>query len=333
MLKTLLNEAHVRLDITTQGPLLIKTGYATVIGANMAPVQTYRHGQSEIYLPGSSLKGVFRSHIEKVVNSIKPRVACNPLPQTEEQKDGRKLYRTACGNEFNDRTPAQQVYAGSCPTCRLFGSTSYIGRISVEDAYLPEGTYAEDKHIEHRDGIAINRLTGGVNGNAKFDLETVRADTTFTTSLRLRNFEIWQLGMLFVLLQDMEDQLLHLGSGSSRGLGKVKATLNAQGSGPYAGGLTLTTARMGATSREPEQELWGLGHWLEVTGEKQETYGTEISDLLVLDTPVAHTPRGVRYIRTLQAEALDQIKAQCIEAFVARMQTWEEAPLPSSTRS
>src|SRR5260370_42376964 len=82
MLKALVNEARLRLDITTQGSLLVKTGYATVIGADMAPVQTYRNGQQEVYLPGSSLKGVFRSYIEKVVNRIKPRVACNPLSQS-----------------------------------------------------------------------------------------------------------------------------------------------------------------------------------------------------------------------------------------------------------
>src|SRR5437660_7389265 len=87
MLKALVNEARLRLNITTQGPLLIKTGYATVIGADMAPVMTYHNGQQEVYIPGSSLKGVFRSHIEKVVNSIKPRVACNPLSGREDARD------------------------------------------------------------------------------------------------------------------------------------------------------------------------------------------------------------------------------------------------------
>src|SRR5437660_5089921 len=87
MLKALVNEARLRLDITTQGPLLVKTGYATVIGADMAPVMTYHNGQQEVYIPGSSLKGVFRSHIEKVVNSIKPRVACNPLSDREDARD------------------------------------------------------------------------------------------------------------------------------------------------------------------------------------------------------------------------------------------------------
>ncbi len=133
MLKALVNEARLRLDITTQGPLLIKTGYATLIGADMAPVQTYRNGQQEIYLPGSSLKGIFRSHLEKVINSIQPQVACNPLLRSHDGdvRDDRQLYRVSCGSRFNDKTPQNEVYARSCPTCRLFGSTSFGSRIAV----------------------------------------------------------------------------------------------------------------------------------------------------------------------------------------------------------
>src|SRR5262249_5230346 len=149
MLKTLINEASLRLEITTLGPLLIKTGYATVIGADMAPVQTHRNGQDEVYLPGSSLKGVFRSHIEKVANSIKPRVACNPLINVEDRKDEGHLYRVFCGKDFDNTMSAHSIYAASCPTCRLFGSTSYVGRMIVEDAYLPKGTFKKEKFIEH----------------------------------------------------------------------------------------------------------------------------------------------------------------------------------------
>src|SRR5947209_7409175 len=107
MLKALVNEARLHLDITTKGPLLVKTGYATIIGADMAPVLTYRNGQQEVYIPGSSLKGVFRSHVEKVVNSIKPRVACNPLsrPNNHDERDERKLYRLSCGTQFQNEMP------------------------------------------------------------------------------------------------------------------------------------------------------------------------------------------------------------------------------------
>jgi len=321
MLKALMNDAYLRLKITTKGPLLIKTGYATVIGADMAPVQTYRHGHQEVYLPGSSLKGAFRSHIEKVVNSIKARVACNPLVRTDEKRDERNLYRLSCGGHLNDKMAASTVYAMSCPTCRLFGSTSFIGRISIDDAYLPVGTYSEKKLIEHRDGIAIDRLTGGTGGGAKFDLETVTSETTFTTTIRLRNFEIWQMGMLFVLIQDLEDDLIPLGSGRSRGLGRVHGNIDEQADGELPGGLVVSIARTGRYTTEPSGEIWGLGRWL-AEEKEAELYGTASEDLLRLDVPLTHQIHGVRRRRVFQGTALNALKEQCIEAFVARMHEW-----------
>ncbi len=322
MLKALVNEARLRLDITTQGPLLVKTGYATVIGADMAPVMTYHNGQQEVYIPGSSLKGVFRSHIEKVVNSIKPRVACNPLSEREDARDDRHLYRPSCSSRFKKDMPPHAVYAASCPTCRLFGSTSYIGRIAVEDAYLPAKAYEEKKLIEHRDGIAIDRLTGGTGGGAKFDLEVVTEGTTFTTEIHLRNFEIWQLGMLFVIIQDLEDELIRIGSGRSRGLGKVKASINEQDEGSHKGGVLLSTART-SKNGEKDDELWGLGSWL---GEEATTHDTQPDDILKLSSRVAHVPSGIRNTRIFKGEALKNLKGQSIEAFVVRMQELTSAP-------
>ncbi len=325
MLKALVNEAQLRLDITTMGPLLVKSGSATVIGADMAPVLTNRNGQLEVFLPGSTLKGIFRSHIEKVVNSIQPQVACNPLsrPNDRDVRDDRHLYRVSCGTRFNNETPVYEIYADSCPTCRLFGSTSFGSRIAVEDAYLPAGSVGRESLIEHRDGIAIDRLTGGTNGGAKFDLEAVTEGTTFTTAIHLRNYEIWQLGMLFVIIQDMEDELIRIGSGRSRGLGKVKASISEKQEGSYQGGVKLSTARTGKQT-EPDDALWGLGHLL---GNEAATYGTSSNDLLPLSFSVEHKKSGVRYTRTFKGDALKSLKEQCIDVFVERIQTWVGAPV------
>ena len=86
MLKQLLNEARLRLRITTTGPLLVKSGLPTISGPDMTPVLTFRNGRQEPFLPGSSLKGVFRSHVEKIVASLKPRVVCYPFAGSEDQE-------------------------------------------------------------------------------------------------------------------------------------------------------------------------------------------------------------------------------------------------------
>ena len=61
MLKRLVNEAYFTLTITTVGPVLVKSGHATLYGPDMTPVLTFRDGDWQVYLPGSSLKPKFRT--------------------------------------------------------------------------------------------------------------------------------------------------------------------------------------------------------------------------------------------------------------------------------
>src|SRR5947207_1909834 len=239
MLKKLVNEAMCTLRITTTGPLLVKSGHASISGPDMTPVLTFRNGKQEAFIPGSSLKGVFRSHIEKIVCSLKPQVVCYPFEESPEKQvdpvQRQRDYRESCGGRFTQLAKQEKprrlleertdlVYADSCPTCRLFGSTGFIGRIAIGDAYL-----ASSEIKEQRDGVGIDRLTGGASHGAKFELEVVSTGVVFETNIHLRNFEVWQLGMLFTVIQDMKDGLIRIGSGRSRGLGKITATISTEG--------------------------------------------------------------------------------------------------------
>src|SRR5579859_1751810 len=335
MLKALVNEARLHLDIITTGPLLVKTGYATVIGADMAPVQTFRNGQQEVYLPGSSLKGVFRSHLEKIICSIKSGVACYPFWGNEAQdsdllEQRQRDYRDSCSGRFVQRTRDEDerkrleertdlVYQDCCPVCRLFGSTGFIGRVAIGDAYLTSKSIKEQ-----RDGVGIDRLTGGASHGAKFELEVVSPGVTFETDIHLRNFEIWQLGMLFVALQDMQDELIRIGSGRSRGLGKVTAQISDQGRNGRPGGFVTSSIRDMREHEEPD-EVWGLGRWLR---DQSASYGTWEDDRLRLSVPVEASPRGIRMLRAFEGEALASLQSGAIEAFIKRMQNWPEPKIP-----
>lgn len=326
MLKRLVNEAYVTLRITTTGPLLIRSGSATISGPDMTPVLTFHNGKQEVFLPGSSLKGVFRSHSEKVVCSLKPQTVCYPFANGEKKgadpEPWRSDYRVSCGDRFNgyakkgleERERLEKrtdlVYSDSCPTCRLYGSTGFIGRVAISDAYL-----ASREIKERRDGVGIDRLTGGASHGAKFELEVVSRDVVFETDIHLRNFEIWQLGMLFVVLQDMEDELIRIGSGRSRGLGKVTAQVSDQGRGERPGGFVISSIR----EDEPPDEMWGLGRWL-----KDGSYGTWADDLLERLPPVERVRRGIRSQRAFTGEALNALREAAIEQFTLRMLNWPE---------
>jgi len=334
MLKKIVNEAFCTVRITTTGPLLVKSGHASISGPDMTPVLTNRGGKQEVFIPGSSLKGVFRSHIEKIVCSLKSQVVCYPFEinsreMRESISDMTQLqndYRESCGGMFNQyarkeenrRTLEDQtdlVYAASCPTCRLFGSTAFIGRIAISDAYL-----VSQEARELRDGVGIDRLTGGASHGAKFDLEVVSEGVAFETTIHLRNFEIWQLGMLFIVLQDMGHELIRLGSGRSRGLGQIKAEISLEDTPAHPGGFVTSTLRK---SGEPENELWGLGRWLNSSPE-EDRYGTWYDDFLTLQDNIARTDRGIRAMRAFAGDDLTHLQDAAIENFVNRMQSWTD---------
>ncbi|MEW6399740.1 MAG: RAMP superfamily CRISPR-associated protein [Bacillota bacterium] len=271
MLKRLVNECIMELAIQPDGPILIKSGIETIAGPSMAFVQTYRNGRSQVYLPGSSIKGVLRSHAERIVRTFGEDKACSPL-----KDDGPNM---SCGRRFdkrkkrfNEEPTPPEVYAALCPICRLFGSTWYAGRLATADAYA-EGPV----RLEQRDGVGIDRFTGGAASGAKFDMEVVISGT-FVTTLHVRNFELAQLGLIGFLLQDLKDGLVRMGMGKSKGLGKVTAQVRSvrvdylgRGvAGPSDGLLSLRgvgdflpddTARQYGLARPDAVEVCFEGEW------------------------------------------------------------------------
>ena len=198
---------------------------------------------------------------------------------------------------------------------------------------------------ELRDGVGIDRQTGGASHGAKFDLEVVSTGVAFETDIHLRNFELWQLGMLFIVLQDMEDELIPLGSGRSRGLGKVKAEIVLQDRPSRSGGVVVSTIRE-ADRSEPVGELWGLGKWLDDGSDDRKMkddlllglsfpgdsyYGTWQDDRLALNPVVERTPRGIRYQRAFKDDALTALRAGAIEQFTQHMKKWpDQVQLPEA---
>lgn len=351
MLKKLINECLFTLQLVTEGPLLIKSGYATPHGSDMTPVLTYRNGQEQVYIPGTSLKGVFRSHIEKVIRSFNEEIVCLPYKKADRNLDEKDYLQVFCGNRFElrkkkgketiieDRQGAKYrianqdldpenpeemnptVYKDSCPACRLFGSTYFTGRISINDAYLSNLGERQrmTQFIETRDGVAIDRFTGGaaIESGALFNLDVVQAGVTFETKIYLRNFEIWQLGALMLLIKDIEDGIIQIGSGKSRGLGKVKGKVES---------VTIQYLKP-LVCNELKKEIWGLGKFMSQS--ESEDYGTIENDLLNLGIEVPGISEGIRWKQVFKDDnehkSLSMLIEKAIAAFVEHIQNW---PVP-----
>lgn len=170
-----------------------------------------RYTSLTYFIPGSSLKGALRAHLERVLRGKaapdEPRV-CDPL-----DKHSCSKVLAPQGKEH-----AAFPYRGACPICRLFGHTSQAGRIRFSDADRKGGS----PRIVHN--VSISRQTGSVL-DPHFSLAIVDADFEFKALLR--NFELWHLGLLGALFTDMAARRVPLGSAKSRGFGDVSATVSA----------------------------------------------------------------------------------------------------------
>ncbi len=330
MLKRLVNELRCTLLIRTEGPVLVKSGHSSVAGPDMTPVRTYRGGRLEVYLPGSSLKGVIRSHLEKVGRTLNPGAVCNPFlkPESIDPTAGGSpgFSEVACSEKFQARKNGKMrtqggrwcrsqedledtpdtFYADSCPVCRLFGSNSHIGRLSIGDAYLTKSYSPNVEPVEFRDGVGIDRISGGAAPQVKFDLQAISPGVEFAAEVLVRNFECWQLGMLLAAFADLRDGLLRVGMGRSRGLGAVTGSTE-----------SLSISFLGALPGRRSGEVWGLGKFL-----GDGSYGTVAEDVLVV-TPSSERQHGLRSTLTYEGDALQKLQNAAIALFVERLQTWE----------
>ena len=208
MHKRLLNEAVLDLTIVPQGPILVKAGEtgADPTRPDMEFVRTWKDGQRVVYLPGPSLKGVIRSHCERIVRTVgKEGSCCNPVAKDQSCVKQRKLEQKHEGT---------YVHSHSCFVCQMFGNTVLAGRVRTKDAYP-----ISEVRTEERNGVAIDRVFGSV-AVGPFQMEVV-TQGKFQTTIAIRNFTIAQLGLLALALRDLNLGRVGVGFGKSRGLGHV----------------------------------------------------------------------------------------------------------------
>ncbi len=263
MLRKWLCQADVTLHIKPKDPVLIKSGYATLDGPDMVPVSTLRNGEQVYFFPGTSLKGAFRSHFERIARTLQPASVCIPyldpkkkvaadIPAAEERNSFGCGFRNAAGGRPDNSATR---YFEACAACRMFGSLRFAGRLSIGDAY-PLPNMAPQPSA--RNGVGIDRFTGGVVRGLLFDLLVLEGGV-FETKVRLSNFELWQLAALNFLLQDLQDQMISLGSGRSRGLGRVEGEVN-----EYLLSYVLPSTHVcgiGELASDEERSEYGLFQW------------------------------------------------------------------------
>jgi CRISPR-associated protein Csm3 len=285
------NALKLELVIEPRAPLLIKSGLTSPNPSlpDMQFVRTMTPQGETVFIPGSSLKGTFRSFTEKVLRTVRSDGACDPFPSNP----------WYCGRRLADEEDPAKVYQKSCRACKIYGNTRLKGRLSFTDAF-PEGTVK----TETRYGVAISRLTNAV-AVGPFDIE-VLVQGRFRTALVLENFEVWQVGLLALTLQAINDGLVKLGFGKNRGFGEVSMTVE------------QAVVEMAKKPGLLRNAIWGVGAY--VGDEERRAYGLQDTDRMEDLPEGTETDLAVFLRRTYSQEAWKQIAEKAIASIAQTLE-------------
>lgn len=233
-------ENRLRLE----GRLTTRTGLHIGAGGSGDPLGTdlpvVRNAAGEVYVPGSSLKGVVRSAAEALLRGGgQPRAgaadklwACNPFAEVA-KNNGAALpkERQVCltheqveairkQHPDDPRAAAEKVWAGSCTICRLFGSLALASRVRFPDLPLA----APFGGLELRNGVGIDRDKELAADKVLYDFEAVPPGTSFELRVILDNASDDEIGLILYLFDELDQGHLALGGKTSRGLGLVQVS-------------------------------------------------------------------------------------------------------------
>lgn len=208
------NRWEISAKLTLVTPMRIGGGQnAGAYSLSQTPVMLSYDAQTETalpYIPGSSLKGVLRSTVERIVRTFNEEKACVGVGD-------KKISRVLCGD---------------CVVCSVFGSQKAGSSIRVQDAHLSSDisnkrALEERPHCstdyEPKDGYYVMRTKNRGNFKVPKTLlrqeEIVAANTSFDIKINLDNADEKDVGMVILALNEFNHKRCYLGGGVSRGHG------------------------------------------------------------------------------------------------------------------
>ncbi|WP_238917857.1 CRISPR-associated RAMP protein Csx7 [Clostridium sp. YIM B02555] len=180
------------------------------------------------FIPGSSLKGVLRSFMERLFNSgiFEEYRSCNVFDRNSEMKmkqcisDGeveiiKQKYKD---DSRKEEKIATDIYKKQCDVCKLFGGHYFSSKLNISDATL----IGEKAYIYQRDGVAIDRDTLTAADKKKYTFEAVAAGTEFKFEMTIDNLEEEHINLLKIMFNFLQEGEMKVGGKTSAGLGNVK---------------------------------------------------------------------------------------------------------------
>lgn len=174
----------------------------------------------EPYIPGSSIKGVFRSFVEQVIATatIQGLRACQlkqDYPDCYSVGKGFKEWKENNKANLTETSIAKVLEEHLCDSCKVFGSPWRASKAYFTDAPILE--WPEATQVRH--GVVIDRDSETGVHNLKYDFEVIPAYSTFNFILTLENTSLKEQGIAAIGINEMLSGLMQLGGKTSRGAG------------------------------------------------------------------------------------------------------------------
>lgn len=311
MHKRFVNQCMIDLSLVPCGPILIKSGRegADPTKPDMEFVETYHAGGRSIYLPGSSLKGAIRAHAERIVRTVGSDRRTNN-PNSVWASNPLNLDELKYLDSLSD---SRDIYRLSSFTDQMFGNTSIASRVRIEDAYPVD---SKQLKIEERNGVAIDRVFGSTVPGALFNYQ-VCTSGEFHTKIHLKNFSLAQLGLIGLVLRDLDEGWFGLGFAKSRGLGMVEVQLNSAVV-QYPGCIldNQQICSLGRQEQWSDTSLLGAGVFLDE--EERQRYGFPADDMQ--ETPIRAESMALGFGVQLQWHGKEQVQ----DLFARAVRAWSE---------
>ncbi|NHW44188.1 MAG: CRISPR-associated RAMP protein [Candidatus Verstraetearchaeota archaeon] len=228
----LLREVMLEGYLVNETPLRIGVGREAPLGSavDLAVIRIKLGKKTVPYIPGSSLKGVFRSAAVQLAK-LKGLSVCSGLSKEtcmdleRQELGGETLHERIQSllREGHNLEAIKLFHEKTCLLCKVFGAPLFTGHIEFTDAYpINEKGEPLDVFVGVRTGIAINRRTGAVHRGALYQVEYVEPGARFKFSLHTTNLPNYALGLLAKTLKMLNEGWVKIGGFKTRGFGEVR---------------------------------------------------------------------------------------------------------------
>ncbi|MCG7850085.1 MAG: RAMP superfamily CRISPR-associated protein [ANME-2 cluster archaeon] len=211
------NRWEITGKITLVTPLRIGGGQnAGAYSLSQSPVLISYDAHTQTaqpYIPGSSLKGVLRSTMERIIRTLNEKKSCIAVGER------RAVNNVLCGKS-------------DCVPCSIFGSQKSGASIRVQDAHLcddvefgnvlderPHCATLYDKRSDRYEMQMVRRGNFKVPKTILRMEEVVATNTSFDLNINIDNVNDRDIGLLMLMLEEFNHKRCHLGGGVSRGHG------------------------------------------------------------------------------------------------------------------